>query len=210
MTTTTPKAPKAQDLANASMAKALGATVNESALRAWFDDSARLMLNGSLSARGWNATVETSNSSTVLRSTWGAYVLRAFAVGSLKGGEKATVKKLVTITQDAARAFNAEEFKSAIESAKSFADFVSMIPAREPKGANAQTADEKAGAVVKAVAVDFDAVVTLALGLMQELEGDKALPADIEKAEQLRGFMAAQIRNAKALKTANHPVNAVA
>jgi len=210
MTTATPKAPKAQDLANASMAKALGATVNESALRAWFDDSARLMLNGSLSARGWNATVETSNSSTVLRSTWGAYVLRAFAIGSLKGGEKVAVKKLVTVTQDAARAFKADELKEKIQEAKSFADFVKGIPARAPKGANAQTADEKAGAVVKAVAVDFEAIVTLALGLMQELEGDKALPADIEKAEQLRGFMAAQIRNAKALKTANHPVNAVA
>jgi hypothetical protein len=143
------------------MAKALGATVNETALRAWFDESASLMLAGSLSARGWNATVEASNSSSILRATWGAYVLRAFAIGSLKGGEKVTVKKLVTTTQDASRAFSAEEFKSAIESAKSFSDFVSLIPAREPKGANAQTADEKAADAVKAVAVDADAIITL-------------------------------------------------
>ena len=200
-----PKAPKAQDCADATLAKALGATVNETALRAWFDDSARHMLSGNLSARGWNATVEASNSSTVLRSTWGAYVLRAFAIGSLKGGEKVSVKKLVTTTQDAARAFKAEEFKSAIESAKSYADFVKAIPARAPKGANAQTADEKAGAAVKAVAVDFDAVVTLALGLLTELEGDKALPVNIEQAERLRGFIAVQIRNAKAISTPNHP-----
>lgn len=203
--TTTPKAPKAQDCANSSMAKALGATVNETALRAWFDESARLMLNGSLSARGWNATVEASNSSSVLRSTWGAYVLRAFAIGSLKGGEKISVKKLVTTTQDAARAFKADEFKSAIEGAKSFADFVSQIPARAPKGANKETSAEKAGAVVKAVAVDFDAVITLALGLLTELEGDKSLPVNIENAERLAGFIKAQIRNAKALATPNHP-----
>lgn len=206
--TTTPKAPKAQDLANASMAKALGATVNESALRAWFDDSARLMLNGSLSARGWNATVETSNSSTVLRSTWGAYVLRAFAIGSLKGGEKIAVKKLVTVTQDAARAFKADELKEKIQEAKSFADFVKAIPARAPKGANAQTADEKAGAVVKAVAVDMDAIITLALGLMQELEGDKALIRNYSNAEKLVGFVKMQTANSKAVD-ASHPVKAV-
>lgn len=198
----TAKAPKAQDCANSSMAKALGATVNETALRAWFDESARLMLNGSLSARGWNATVEASNSSSVLRSTWGAYVLRAYAIGSLKGGEKISVKKLVTTTQDAARGFNAEELKAAIVGAKSFADFVAQIPARAPKGANKETADEKAGAIVKSVAVDFDAVVTLALGLMTELEGDKALPVNIAEAERLAGFLSIQIRNAKAI---NHP-----
>jgi len=205
--TTTPKttAPKAQDCVNAQMAKALGATINETALRAWFDESALLMLNGSLSARGWNATVEASNSSSVLRGTWGAYVLRAHAVGSLKGGEKIGVKKLVTTTQDAVRAFNAEEFKSAIEGAKSFNDFVSQIPARESKGANSETADEKVANAVKAVAVDFDAVVALALGLLTELEGDKALPVNIEEAERLVGFIKVQIRNAKALATPNHP-----
>ena len=200
-----PKAPKAEDCANVNLAKALSATINEKALRAWFDESAELMLAGSLSARGWNATVEASDSSSILRSTWGAYVKRAYAIGSLKGGEKVTVKKLVTTTQDAARAFSAEEFKSALDSAKSFPDFVSMIPAREPKGANSETADEKVAEAVKAVAVDFDAVVTLALGLLTELEGDKALPVNIENAERLAGFIKAQIRNAKACATPNHP-----
>ena len=187
------------------MAKALGATVNETALRAWFDESARLMLNGSLSARGWNATVEASNSSSVLRSTWGAYVLRAFAIGSLKGGEKIAVKKLVTVTQDAARAFKAEEFKAVIQESKSFADFVAKIPARASKGANKETSAEKGAKAVKDVAVDFDAVITLALGLLTELEGDKALPVNIENAERLAGFIKVQIRNAKALATPNHP-----
>ncbi len=204
--TTSPKAPKAEDCANVNLAKALSATINEKALRAWFDESAELMLNGSLSARGWNATVEASDSSSILRPTWGAYVKRAYAIGSLKGGEKVTVKKLVTTTQDASRAFSAEEFKSALDSAKSFGDFVSMIPARERKGANSETADEKKVAdAVKAVAVDFDAVVTLALGLMTELEGDKALPVNIAEAERLAGFIKAQIRNAKAVATPNHP-----
>lgn len=195
-----PKAPKAQDCADATLAKALGATVNETALRAWFDDSARHMLSGNLSARGWNATVEASNSSTVLRSTWGAYVLRAFAIGSLKGGEKVSVKKLVTTTQDAARAFKADEFKSAIEGAKSFAEFVKSIPARAPKGANKETSAEKAADAVKAVAVDADAIITLALGLLTELE-DVTIH-NFENAERLEGILKVSIRNSKAV---NHP-----
>ena len=205
-TPNTPKAPKAEDCANVRLASALSATINEKALRAWFDESAQLMLAGSLSARGWNATVEASDSSSILRSTWGAYVKRAYAIGSLKGGEKVSVKKLVTTTQDATRAFNAEEFKSALDSAKSFNDFVSVIPAREKKGANAQTADEKDIAeAVKAVCVDFDAVVTMCIGLLTELEGDKALPVNIAEAERLAGFIKAQIRNAKVLATPAHP-----
>lgn len=211
MTTTSTKAtkaPKAQDCADATLAKALGATVNETALRAWFDDSARHMLSGNLSARGWNATVEASNSSTVLRSTWGAYVLRAFAIGSLKGGEKVSVKKLVTTTQDAARAFKAEEFKSAIENAKSFPDFVKSIPARAPKGANSATADEKAANAVKAVAVDADAVITLALGLLSELE-DVTI-RNFDNAQRLEGLLKSAIRNSKMIATPAHPAVATA
>jgi hypothetical protein len=198
--TTSPKAPKVEDCANARLASALSATINEKALRAWFDESASLMLAGSLSARGWNATVEASDSSSILRSTWGAYVKRAYAIGSLKGGEKVSVKKLVTTTQDASRAFSAEEFKSAIESAKSFPDFVSLIPAREPKGANAQTADEKAADAVKAVAVDADAIITLALGLLTELE-DLTI-RNFENSDRLIGLLQASARNSKAV---NHP-----
>jgi hypothetical protein len=203
MTTSKNTAPKAQDCVNVSMAKALGATINETALRAWFDKSAQLMLAGELSARGWNATVEASDSSSILRSTWGAYVKRAYAIGLLKGGAGVSVKKLVTTTQDATRAFNAEEFKSAVESAKSFNEFVSMIPAREPKGANSETADEKAANAVKAVAVDADAVITLALGLLSELE-DVTI-RNFENAQRLEGLLKSAIRNSKMIATPAHP-----
>jgi hypothetical protein len=205
-----PKAPKAEDCVNKDMAKALGATVNESALRAWFDKSAELMLDGKLSKRGWSATVEASNSSTVLRESWAPYVVRAYAVGQLKGGDKALTKKLVTTTQDATRAWSAEEFKSALDSAKSFNEFVSMIPARESKsgrGAGA-TADEKAAEAVKAIAVDADSIITLALGLLTDLE-DVTIH-NFDNAQRLEGLLKSAIRNSKMIATPAHPAVATA
>jgi hypothetical protein len=58
---------------------------------------------------------------------------------------------------------------------------------------------------MKAVAVDFDAVVTLALGLFQELEGDNALVHNFDNAEKLGRLIKAQIANSRALSVA-HPV----
>lgn len=202
--TPVPKAPKIEDMANPRLAHDLSATVDESALRAWFDDSALHMLRGELSARGWNATVETANSSSVLKSTYGAYVLRAFAIGRLKGGEDVHVKKLVTVVQDAARAFKGEEFEKKIEGAKSFADFVAQIPDRPSKarGAGSETADEKGAKVLKVALVDADAVITLALGALAELEGDAYRVCNIENAEKLRKTLGLMIQTAKSV---NHP-----
>lgn len=202
--TTTPKAPKVEDLANKDMAKALGATVNETALRAWFDKSAEMMLAGSLSARGWNATVDASNSSSVLRSTWGAYVIRAYNVGSLKGGESVTVKALITTTQDAARAWKAEEFRERVEAAKSFKAFKDSIPARESKSRGAgSTADEKAAKAVKEIAVSADGVIALALGLLCDL--DDLTITEFDSAERLVGVLKSAISSSKMNATPNHP-----
>ena len=217
MTTATSKQVKVEDIANKFMAEELGATVNESAFRVWFDKSGEMIIAGSLSTRGWAATVDSCEGSTFAKSSWRSYVVDAYNLGSLKGGEKVNVKKLVTTTQDALRVMSKAEFKENVLKARSFADFGTILAKiveekaedeaeAETRGAGKQTASEKdISKQVKAVAVDFDAVVTLALGLFQELEGDKALVHNFENAEKLGRLIKAQIANSRALSVA-HPV----
>lgn len=217
MTTATEKQVKKEDLADLSMASELGATVNEDAFRIWFDKSAEMRIAGILSTRGWAATVDACEGSTFAKASWRSYVVDAYNLGSLKGGEKVNVKKLITTTQDALRVMSKDEFKANVELAKSFADFRTILARiteevaedeaeAQTRGAGAKTASEKEiSKQVKAVAVDFDAVVTLALGLFQELEADKALVHNFENAEKLGRLIKAQIANSRALSVA-HPV----
>jgi hypothetical protein len=217
MTTATPKQIKVEDIANLSMAGELGATVNEIAFRVWFDKSAEMVIAGSLSTRGWAATVDACEGSTFAKASWRSYVVDAYNLGSLKGGEKVNVKKLVTTTQDALRVMSKAEFKENVQGARSFADFSGLVKSMiedkaeaETRSAGKQTASEKEiSKQVKAVAVDFDAVVTLALGLFQELEGDKALVHNFDNAEKLGRLIKAQVANSRALSVA-HPVKASA
>jgi hypothetical protein len=215
--TATPKQVKSEDVANKALAQELGATINEGAFRAWFDKSAEMVLAGSLSTRGWAATVEACEGSTFAKSSWRSYVVAAYNLGSIKGGDKVNVRKLITTTQDALRVMDKAEFKDNLEVARSFADFVKIVEGlaeveaeAKTRGPNKETASEKdINAQVKAVAVDFDAVVTLALGLFQELEGEKALVHNFDNAEKLARVLKAQIANSRALSVA-HPVKASA
>jgi hypothetical protein len=217
MTSATPKQVKTEDTANKALAQELGATINEGAFRAWFDKSAEMVLAGSLSTRGWAATVEACEGSTFAKSSWRSYVVAAYNLGSIKGGDKVNVRKLITTTQDALRVMDKAEFKENLEVARSFADFVKIVEGlaeveaeAKTRGAGKETASEKdISEKVKAVAVDFDAVVTLALGLFQELEGEKALVHNFENAEKLGRLIKAQIANSRALSVA-HPVKASA
>lgn len=217
MTTATPKQVKTEDTANKALVQELGATVNEGAFRAWFDKSAELIISGGLSTRGWAATVDACEGSTFARSSWRSYVVAAYNLGSIKGGDKVNVKKLITTTQDALRVMSKAEFKDNLEVVRSFADFTGLVKTltedeqeKETRGAGKETASEKdINKQMKAVAVDFDAVVTLALGLFQELEGDKALVHNFDNAEKLGRLIKAQIANSRALSVA-HPVKASA
>jgi hypothetical protein len=217
MTSATPKQVKTEDTANKALAQELGATINEGAFRAWFDKSAEMVLAGSLSTRGWSATVDACEGSTFAKSSWRSYVVAAYNLGAIKGGDKVNVRKLITTTQDALRVMTKAEFKENLEVARSFADFVKIVEGlaeveaeAKTRGAGKETASEKdISEKVKAVAVDFDAVVTLALGLFQELEGEKALVHNFENAEKLGRLIKAQIANSRALSVA-HPVKASA
>jgi hypothetical protein len=216
MTTATPKQVKTEDTANKALAQELGATINEGAFRAWFDKSAEMVLAGSLSTRGWAATVEACEGSTFAKSSWRSYVVAAYNLGAIKGGDKVNVRKLITTTQDALRVMTKAEFKENLEVARSFADFVKIVeglsedkPAKT-RGAGKEVASEKdISEKVKAVAVDADAVITLALGLLGELEGDKALIHNFDNAEKLARALKAQIANSRAVAI-SHPVKASA
>lgn len=217
MTTATPKQVKAEDLANNALTLELGKTVNEDLLRVWFDKSAELVIGGSLSSRGWAASVDACQGSTLAKSTWRSYVVDAYNLGSLKGGEKINVRKLVTTTQDALRVMTKAEFKENVQIARSFAEFVKIMDKiteekaeaeAETRGAGKQVASEKEiEKQIKAVAVDFDAVVTLALGLFHELEGDSAIIHNFDNAEKLGRLIKSQIASSRALSVA-HPVTA--
>ena len=217
MTSATPKQVKTEDTANKALAQELGATINEGAFRAWFDKSAEMVLAGSLSTRGWAATVEACEGSTFAKASWRSYVVAAYNLGSIKGGDKVNVRKLITTTQDALRVMDKAEFKNILDEVSSFAQFVKIVEGlaeveaeAKTRGAGKETASEKdINAQVKAVAVDFDAVVTLALGLFQELEADKAIVHNFENAEKLGRLIKAQIANSRALSVA-HPVKASA
>lgn len=219
MTTATPKQVKevkVEDIANKALVKELGATVNEEAFRAWFDKSAEMIISKGLSTRGWAATVEACEGSTFAKASWRSYVVDAYNLGSKKGGDKVNVKKLITTTQDALRVMSKDEFRANVETSSSFADFKGLVKTltedveveKETRGAGKKVASEKEiSEQVKAVAVDFDAVVTLALGLFQELEGDSAVIHNFENAEKLGRLIKAQIANSRALSVA-HPVTA--
>ena len=217
MTTATPKEVKTEDTANKALALELGATINEGAFRAWFDKSAEMVIAGSLSTRGWAATVDACEGSTFAKASWRSYVVAAYNLGSIKGGDKVNVRKLITTTQDARRVMTKAEFKDNLEVARSFADFSGLVKTltedeaeKDTRGAGKKTASEKEiEKEMKAVAVDFDAVVTLALGLFQELEGDKVIVHNFDNAEKLGRLIKAQIANSRALSVA-HPVKASA
>jgi hypothetical protein len=176
-----------------------------------------MVIAGSLSTRGWAATVDACEGSTFAKSSWRSYVVAAYNLGSIKGGDKVNVRKLITTTQDALRVMDKAEFKNILDEVSSFAQFVKIVEGlaeveaeAKTRGAGKETASEKdINAQVKAVAVDFDAVVTLALGLFQELEADKAIVHNFENAEKLGRLIKAQIANSRALSVA-HPVKASA
>jgi len=218
MTTASPKqgkTVKTEDTANKALALELGATVNETAFRAWFDKSAEMILAGSLSTRGWAATVDACEGSTFARASWRSYVVAAYNLGATKGGSKVNVRKLITTTQEALRVMTKDEFKMNLEVVSSFADFAGLVKGlaeaeaeAETRGAGKKVASEKdIEKEIKAVAVDADAVITLALGLLAELEGDSALIHNFDNAEKLARVLKAQIANSRAVEVA-HPVKA--
>lgn len=207
---------KPEHEANVALAGELAGLLDEASVHDWFEKSARMVLNKELSARGWNATVESAGVSVAFRSTWGAYVIRAYALQLIKGGRDFPVKTLFTTAQDAARLprfkddKNGSKFAKAVSEAKDFATFRSMVKseaekAKKDKGANKKTASEKDMDIP--TPMNFDEVVALTLATLETLSEDSRQISDFDSAEKLVRVLKTSIANSRAV-LASHPVKA--
>jgi len=198
------KALKAQDFSNKALSTELGATVNETALRAWFDKSAVMVINKELSTRGWQATVAESGSSAMLE-TYSGYVVRAYLAGKLKGADKVHAKELVTVTQGIARTVKAGEFVKFLSTISTWKEYVSKVEPKKARGAGGETGDEK-----ESGSKDADAVIAKALDSFRDL--DSHFIGNKDNAKMLIQIINLALKNSDAVALADsigrHPANA--
>lgn len=154
------KAPKAIDFSNKALSTELGKTVNEKALRDWFDKSASMIINKELSTRGWQNTVLESGSSAMLE-TYSGYVVRAFLAGHLKGAENVHAKELITVTQGIARNVKAGEFKKFLSEKKTWKEYKDAVQPKATRGAGETSAEKELSA---------DEIIEKALNAFRESE----------------------------------------
>lgn len=200
--TTSTKEIRSIDLVNADLVKALRGTLNEDALAVWFDSAVEMLEAQKISVRGLKATIEEAD--VWLAPSKVQYFKNGAKVRALKGGEKQTIKKILTTTEDAKRAFG-EDFEAKLESAKSFADFAKQIPPREKatRGAGTQNSSEKELDKIS----DLDGIFSFIQGALDELEGDALIVRKIAEADKVLAKLAQFVRNSKAV---NHPAGKVA
>ena len=193
---------KAVDLSNKQLSKELGATVNETLLREWFDKSALMIINKELSTRGWQATVNESGSSAMLE-TYSGYIVRAYFAGKLKGGDKVHAKELITTTQGISRDVPAGEFIKFLGTCTSWKDYASKVKPKKGRGAG-DTSDEKENAK------NADAVISKALDAFRDL--DTHFINDKDNAKMLIQIINLALKNSDAsaldASVARHPANA--
>lgn len=181
---------KAIDFSNSVLASELGKTVDEDALRVWFDKSASMIVNKQLSTRGWKATVEDSGSSA-MTETYSGYVVRAFLAGQLKGAEKVHAKELVTVTQAISRDVKAGDFNKFLASVGTWSKFKSSVKPKKARGSG-ESSSEK-GSVSESMR---------ALLELLEAEDFDGIILEIELAEKVLTRLGAQV---KISKQVNHP-----
>jgi hypothetical protein len=186
----------------------LKATLDEKAQAVWFHRAVAMLENQEISQRGLKATIVLAGDSTWIVESHVPYFLNAMKLRKKQGGNAQALKRVITVVQDAKRA-HGKEFDAKLEEAKSFADFVKGIPAREKatRGAGSETADEKALSFKFA---DADSVITVALGALREL--DSHFIGKKEDAKMLVQILNLAIKNSDAQEleasVKRHPANA--
>jgi hypothetical protein len=182
------KAPKAIDFSNKALSAELGKTVNEKALREWFDKSASMIINKELSTRGWQATVNESGSSAMLE-TYSGYVVRAYLAGKLKGAEDVHAKELITVTQGISRDVKAGEFKKFLSQKKTWKEYKDSVKPKKTRGAGDTSAEKELTA---------DEIVAKALNAFREHETH--FIAKLEDAKMLVSIIQLAIKNSTELE----------
>jgi len=198
MTTAT----KAIDFSNKALSTELGKTVNEKALRQWFDKSASMIINKELSCRGWSATVAESGSSAMIE-TYSAYVVRAYLAGKLKGAENVTAKELITVTQGISRNVKAGEFKKFLSEKKSWKEYKDAVQPKAKRGAGATSAEKEEKEL------SADEIIAKALNAFRESETH--FIANLDDAKMLVSIIQLAIKNSTELEASvnAHPAKGV-
>jgi hypothetical protein len=164
---------KAIDFSNKALSAELGRTVNEVALREWFDKSAVMVINKELSTRGWAATVVESGSSAMLE-TYHGYIVRAHLAGKLKGGEKVHAKELITVTQAISRDVSAKDFPKFLGTLSTWKQYKDAVKPKKARGAG-DTANEKEKDADEIISNTLEAFRNLEAHYIQNRENAKML-----------------------------------
>lgn len=195
------------DFANTALAKELGATLNEKLQGEWFVKAVSMLQNQEISQRGLKATIALAGDSTWLVESHVPYFLNASKLRGKVGGEKQALKRVITVVQDAKRAYG-KEFDTKLDGSKTFAEFVKDIPAREKatRGAGETSAEKE----LSLKFADADGVVQVALEAMRSLESHFIGKKD--DAKMLVQILNLAIKNSDAValeeSVKRHPANA--
>ena len=183
------------DLADVNLARELSATFDINAERVWWGKARAKVESGSISVRGLKETiklVEQTGEAPTIRSTWSQYFMDAFSVEDLEGGKAQPLKAILNVTIQGTRKTGGREgFAEILKGVKSFKALqkkVEALPKKESakSGKSEETSAEDVEAYLREVMISADAVVVLALGLLQELEGDSAVIHDVANARKLK------------------------
>lgn len=195
--TTSTKAVSSKDVVNADLKGQFEAVVNLEAELSAFEKSVSLLNSGALSVRGLKATIEAANEKgelPTIKPSTAQYFINTSRVRALKGAENKSLKETLNVTIQAKRGFK-DEFETALESAKSYAEFKKSIPEVPSAGRSSS----------KEAPSTADEVLKTAFEAWRELETHEI--EDIETASKFAEQLAKAITYAK---RKNHPSNQAA
>lgn len=192
----TEKVAKPSNDVNDELVRELSASFDVNLEKAWWAKARKMVEGGAISVRGLKVTIkkveDTFGNAPTLRSSWSQYFSDAYLVEDLEGGKEQSLKAILNLTiQGTRKAGGREGFAKILEGSKTFKALAKKVEDM-PKKESATTEEKKHEQVeeyLRATIITADAVVTLALGLLQELEGDSAVIHDVATARKLRNTL---------------------
>jgi len=192
----TEKVAKPSNDVNDELVRELSASFDVNLEKAWWAKARKMVEGGAISVRGLKVTIkkveDTFGNAPTLRSSWSQYFADAYLVEDLEGGKEQSLKAILNLTiQGTRKAGGREGFAKILEGSKSFKELskkVEAMPKKESASAEVKK-QEQVTEYLRETIITADAVVTLALGLLQELEGDSAVIHDVASARKLRNTL---------------------
>jgi hypothetical protein len=195
--TTSTKAVSSKDVVNADLKGQFEAVVNLEAELKAFDKAVSMLNSGAISVRGLKETIKAANEKgalpTIAVST-AQYFLNTAKVRSLKGAENKSLKETLNVTIQAKRGWK-DDFDTALDNAKSYAEFKKAIPETAP---STRSSSKEAPSTA-------DEVLKSALEAWKELDTH-----DIEDMDTATKFAELLAKAITYNKRKNHPSNQAA